>query len=110
MGMYLQTLARMDLVDGHHLPPHVSVADVTDIMGLCDKLSDTFKYIVMSGNHQMTMTMLELYDIIIGYEVEEDFTQDNREHIRKLSRTVLAWVQKKLPGYGGALDINNEKS
>ena len=65
---------------------------------MCDKLSDTFKYIVMSGNHQMTMTMMELYDIIVGYEVEEDFTEENREHIRRLSKTVLAWVQKKLPG------------
>ena len=52
----------------------------------------------MTGNHQMTMTMLELYDIIVGYEVEEDFTEENREHIRRLSKTVLAWVQKKLPG------------
>ena len=65
---------------------------------MCDKLSDTFKYIVMTGNHQMTMTMMELYDIIVGYEVEEDFTEENREHIRRLSKTVLAWVQKKLPG------------
>jgi len=64
----------------------------------------------MSGNHQMTMTMMELYDIIVGYEVEEDFTEENRDYIRRLSKTVLAWVQKKLPGYGGALDINNEKS
>ena len=76
----------------------------------------------------MTMTMMELYDIIVGYEVEEDFTEENRDYIRRLSKTVLAWVQKKLPGetlsnvqfspshswfakgYGGALDINNEKS
>ena len=65
---------------------------------MCDKLSDTFKYTVVSGNHQMTMTMMELYDIIVGYEVEEDFTEENREHIRRLSKTVLAWVQKKLPG------------
>ena len=65
---------------------------------MSDKLSDTFKYTVVSGNHQMTMTMMELYDIIVGYEVEEDFTEENREHIRRLSKTVLAWVQKKLPG------------
>ena len=35
------------------------------------------------------MTILELYDIIVGYENEEDFNQDTVEHIRKLSRWVL---------------------
>ena len=63
----------------------------------------------MSQNHGMTMTLVELYDIIVGQEAVEDFTEENNEHIKKLSKCVLLYIRKKLPSMGG-IDINNEKS
>ena len=78
--------------------------------GLCDKLSDGIKMIVLSHNHHLTMTLLELYDIIVGYEIHEDFTEDKIEHIKRLKKCVLQWVHKKIPGFSRSLDISNEKS
>ena len=104
--MYLQSLAEVDNIS---LPTHVQVAELTDSLGLCDKLSDGIKMIVMSGNHGMSMTLLEFYDIIVGQEAE-DFTEENVGHIKRLSKCVLGWFRKKLPSYGRSLDINNEKS
>ena len=77
---------------------------------MCDKLSDGIKMIVVSQNHHLTMTLLELYDIIVGYEIHEDFTEDKVEHIQKLSKCLLQWVHKKLPGVSRSLDISNSKS
>ena len=57
----------------------------------------------------MTATILELYDIIVGYELE-DFTKEKIEHIESLRKQVPGWIQRKMPGAGQYLDINNEKS
>ena len=78
--------------------------------GLCDKLADGIKFIVMSQQHHLTMTLLEFYDVIVGYEIDEDFTEESKEHIQRLRKKVLSWIQKKLPGFGRTLDISNEKS
>ena len=56
------------------------------------------------------MTILELYDIIVGYENEEDFNPDTVEHIRKLSSCVLRKIQKMLPDRSRVMDLQNEKS
>ena len=66
--------------------------------GLCDKLYDGIKFIVMSQNHGMTMTLLEFYDIIVGQEAAEDFAEENVEHIKRLSKSVIGWFRKKIPG------------
>ena len=55
------------------------------------------------------MTLLEFYDIIVGQERSEDFTEENVDHIKKLSQCVLGWFRKKLPSMA-VLDINDEKS
>jgi len=104
--MYLQTLAEIHF----SLPTHVDVVDLVDTPDLCDKLSDGLKMIVLSKNYQLTMTVIELYDIIVGHEPELDFTPDKVEHINRVKRGVLGWVQKKLPGIGRGVDINNEQS
>ena len=105
--MYLQTLAE---VEQPVLPECVGVSDLTDSVQLCDKLSDPIRILVMSGNYPMTMTLLELYDIIVGHE-KVDFADDtNRAEIMKLCEKVLKWIHKKLPGYSRGLDINDEKS
>ena len=131
--MYLQCLAEVN--QGISLPTHIQVAELTDsvgmlcilqscilhkistmranndlrLSGLCDKLYDGIKVVVMSENWGMTMTLVEFYDIIIGQEAE-DFTEENVEHIKKLSKCVLGWFRKRLPSMAQALDINNEKS
>ena len=58
----------------------------------------------------MTATILELYDIIVGFEQDLDFTEEKIEHIDLLRKQVPGWIQKKMPGAGQCLDINNEKS
>jgi len=104
--MYLQTLAEIPF----SLPTHVDVLDLVDSPDLCDKLSDGLKMIVLSKNYELTMTVIELYDIIVGHEPELDFTRDKVEHIKRVKKGVLGWVQKKLPGIGRGVDINNEQS
>jgi len=104
--MYLQTLAEIPF----SLPTHVEVVDLVDSPELCDKLSDGLKMIVLSKNYELTMTVIELYDIIVGHEPEIDFTLDKVEHINRVKKGVLGWVQKKLPGIGRGVDINNEQS
>jgi len=104
--MYLQTLAEINF----SLPTHVDVLDLLDTPELCDKLSDGLKMIVLSKNYELTMTVIELYDIIVGHEPELDFTLDKVEHISSIKKGVLGWVQKKLPGIGRGVDINNEQS
>ena len=104
--MYLQTLAEISF----SLPTHVDVVDLVDSPDLCDKLSDGLKMIVLSKNYELIMTLVELYDIIVGHEPEIDFTLDKVEHIKRVKKGVLGRVQKKLPGIGRGVDINNEQS
>jgi len=104
--MYLQTLAEIHF----SLPTHVDVVDLVDTPDLCDKLSDGLKMIVLSKNYELTMTVVELYDIIIGHEPELDFTPEKVELINRVKKGVLGWIQKKLPGIGRGVDLNNEQS
>ena len=49
----------------------------------------SLKVIVRSENFLMTMTLLELYDIIVGYESDVDFTAEKVEHIERLRQQVV---------------------
>ena len=49
----------------------------------------SLKVIVRSENFLMTMTLLELYDIIVGYESDVDFTAEKVEHIERLRQQVF---------------------
>jgi len=91
--VYLQTIAEMTYVT----PTHVDVFDVTDIPDLCSKLSIPLKLIVQTQNYEVIMTVVELYDNIVGHEPETDFTKDKVEAIQLIQRNVLQWIQKKLP-------------
>jgi len=44
------------------------------------------------------MSVVEFYDIIIGHEPSIDFTEDKIEAIQRISKNVLQWIEKKLPG------------
>ena len=105
--MYLQTLADLDHFS---LPEKVDVTELTQTVDLCESLSSGIKLIVRSGNSLMTATILELYDIIVGCERDVDFTKEKIEHINLLRHHVPGWIQRKMPGAGQCLDINNEKS
>ena len=93
----------------------------------------SLKVIVRSENFLMTMTLLELYDIIVGYESDVDFTAEKVEHIERLRQQVVfeifhdflmikyfkhikyfnqvvGWIQRKLPGVGQYLDLTSERS
>ena len=105
--MYLQTLGE---VEHFILPEKVDVTELTNQDDLCQNLSSGIKFIVRSGNSMMTLTILELYDIIVGCERDLDFTEEKIEHIELLRQKVPTWIQKKMPGAGQCLDINNEKS
>jgi hypothetical protein len=91
--MYLQTIAETVYVT----PTHVDVFDVTDIPALCDKLSLALKLVVKYQNYEVIMTVVELYDNIVGHEPETDFAKDKVEAIQLIQRNVLQWILKKLP-------------
>ena len=105
--MYLQVLGEHEHFS---LPEKVDVTELTNQTDLCENLSSGIKLIVRSGNSLMTATILELYDIIVGFEQDLDFTEEKIEHIDLLRKQVPGWIQKKMPGAGQCLDINNEKS
>merc|ERR1712202_3308 len=91
--MYLQTIAETVYVS----PTHVDVFDIIEIPELCDELSPGLRLIVKAKNYDVIMTLVELYDIIIGHEPATDFTADKIEAIQRIQKNVLQWIQKKLP-------------
>merc|ERR1712059_136724 len=103
--MYLQTIAEMVYVT----PTHVDVFDVTDIPELCDELSPGLKLIVKAKNFEVMMTVVELYDIIIGHEPATDFSKDKVESIQRIQKNVLQWIQKKLPNMN-RINIDDQRS
>ena len=86
------------------------VTELTEQADLSENLSSGIKVIVRSGNSMMTATLLELYDIIVGFERDQDFTNEKIQHIERLRKQVPGWIQRKMPGAAQCLDINNEKS
>ena len=69
--LYLQTLAEVNF----SLPTHVDVCELTESLHLCDKLSDGLKMLVLSKNYEVVMSVVELYDLIVGHEPDHDFTR-----------------------------------
>ena len=95
--VYLQTIAEMTYV----LPTHVDVFDITDIPELCSKLSIPLKLIVAKQNYEVIMTVVELYDNVVGHEPETDFTKD-----KVTGGMLLLLFEKK---YAGGSDTINPK-
>jgi len=92
--MYLQTIAEISQLV---TPTAVDVFDLTFIPELFDKLSAALKLCVIHQNYEVVMTVVELYDNIVGHEPDTDFTADKVEAIRAITRNILEWIQKKLP-------------
>ena len=83
------------------LPTHVDVFDITDIPELCSKLSIPLKLIVAKQNYEVIMTVVELYDNVVGHEPETDFTKD-----KVTGGMLLLQFEKK---YAGGSDTINPK-
>merc|ERR1719508_529489 len=103
--MYLQTIAETVYVS----PTHVDVFDIIEIPELCDELSPGLRLIVKAKNYDVIMTLVELYDIIIGHEPATDFTADKIEAIQRIQKNVLQWIQKKLPNMN-RINIDDQRS
>jgi len=103
--MYLQTIAETAYVS----PTHVDVFDIIEIPDLCDDLSPGLRIIVKAKNYDVIMTVVELYDIIIGHEPATDFTPDKIEAIQRIQKNVLHWIQKKLPNMN-RINIDDQRS
>jgi len=103
--MYLQTIAETVYVS----PTHVDVFDIIEIPELCDELSPGLRLIVKAKNYDVIMTVVELYDIIIGHEPATDFTADKIEAIQRIQKNVLQWIQKKLPNMN-RINIDDQRS
>ena len=56
-------------------------------------------------NYDVIMTIVELYDIIIGHEPATDFTAD----IQRIQKNAVQWTQKKLP-YKSRINIDDQRS
>jgi len=103
--MYLQTIAETVYVT----PPRVDVFDLVDIPELCDDLAPGLKIIVKSKNFEVMMTVVELYDMIVGHEPTIDFTKEKIDAIQKVQKNVLQWIQKKLPNMN-RINIDDQRS
>ena len=69
----LQTIAEISQLV---TPTAVDVFDLTFIPELFDKLSAALKLCVIHQNYEVVMTVVELYDNIVGHEPDTDFTAD----------------------------------
>ena len=100
--LYLQTLASLP----YSLPHTVGLAELAANPQLHyqpakerqeeNKFCEGIKLIVLSKNYDMVMTVVELYDTVVG-EVEEGGEQVG-EQVEVLRRGVLEWVRRKCPG------------
>jgi hypothetical protein len=127
--LYLQTLACIP----YSLPYTVEVEDLLENKQLYYdpekeketdlKFCEGLKLIVLSKNYEMVMTLVELYDIIVGHEPEVDFTPEKAPLVEKLRRGVLEWVsalhctamhctalqvRRKCPGLHGQRGLDEE--
>ena len=103
--MNLQTIAETVFVT----PTHVDVFDIIDIPQLCDDLSPRLKLLVKAKNYEVLMTVVELYDIIVGHEPSLDFTDDKIVAIERIHKNVLEWLEKKLPSMNN-INLDDKKS
>ena len=103
--MNLQTIAEISYIT----PTHVDVLDVGEVPELSDQPSPGLRILVKALNYQVLMSVVELYDIIIGHEPSVDFTPGKLEAIKKIMKNVLQWMEKKLPNISG-MNIDDPKS
>ena len=87
----------------------MDVFDIIKIPELCDELSPGLRLILKAKNYDVIMTVVELYDIIIGHEPATDFTADKIEAIQRIQKNVLQWIQKKLPNMNRII-IDDQRS
>ena len=93
-------------------PTHVDVFDIIDIKELSSQLSPGLRILVKAQNHDVIMTLVQLYDTVIGHEPSIDFTPDKIEAIQMINKEVLLWIEKKLPNNNRNLNLddpNNRK-
>lgn len=112
--LYLQTLACVP----YSLPYTVEVEDLLQNRRLYYdpekekeedfKFCEGLKLIVLSKNYEMVMTLVELYDTIVGHEPLLDFTPERSLLVEKLRKGVLDWVRKKCPGLQGQRGLDEE--
>jgi len=63
------------------------------------KFSEGLKLFVISKNYEVVMTLVELYDTIVGQEPELELNSSSSpELLEKLRRGVLDWIKRKSPG------------
>ena len=93
-------------------PTHVDVFDIIDINDLCTQLSPGLRILVKAQNHDVIMSLVQLYDTVIGHDPTIDFTPDKIEAIQMINKDVLLWIEKKLPNNNRTLNLddpNNRK-
>ena len=88
-------------------PTHVDVFDIIDIKDLSSQPSPGLRILVKAQNHDVIMSLVQLYDTVIGHEPSIDFTPDKIEAIQRINKDVLLWIEKKLPNNNRALNLDD---
>jgi len=103
--LYLQTLAGIpislpyyvdleELMENHQLY-HDPAKEKEEDLKFCEGL----KIIVISKNYEVVMTLVELFDSIVGQEPELELNSTSSpELLEKLRKGVLDWIKRKSPG------------
>ena len=99
----MQTIAETMYVT----PTHVDVFDIIDIKELCSQLSPGLRILVKAQNHDVIMSLVQLYDTVIGHEPSIDFTPDKIEAIELINKDVLLWIEKKLPNNNRGFNLDD---
>jgi len=102
--LYLQTLAGIPI----SMPYTVDLEELMDNKQLYHdpakekedelKFSEGLKLTVISKNYEVVMTLVELYDTIVGHEPELELNSSSPDLLEKLRKGVLEWIKRKSPG------------
>jgi len=103
--LYLQTLAGIPI----SLPYYVDLEELMENKQLYHdpakekeedlKFCEGLKIIVISKNYEVVMTLVELYDSIVGQEPELELNSTSSPALlEKLRKGVLDWIKRKSPG------------
>lgn len=98
--MYLQIMVEIQEVT---TVAYVNAIELAELPELCEDKNTFFKIISHKecANYGLLMSIVELYDIIVGHEPLLDFTKETRESIKKLKKYVMDWIGKKFPSCTG---------
>ena len=88
-------------------PTHVDVFDIIDIKELSSQLSPGLRILVKAQNHDVIMSLVHLYDTVIGHEPSIDFTPDKIDAIELINKDVLLWIEKKLPNNNRGFNLDD---